>query len=203
MLEPNAPRDRGAGPRSIKTFSIKISPNAGLPNVGLMERLKRRSDFRAAAQAAARGARASARAFVLQARRRAEAGPPRIGFTISKQVGNAVERNRVRRRLRALVRGTPAESLSSGHDYVLVGRRAALKARFGDMMQDLAAALHRVHGLGKTSSSGTGTAANQPPHRTGSPGRKRLQVAGRPAADRNTSNLHLPGEPPQADSHEH
>jgi len=132
-----------------------------------MERLKRRSDFRAAAQAAARGARASARAFVLQARRRAEAGPPRVGFTISKQVGNAVERNRVRRRLRALVRGAPAASLCAGHDYVLVGRRAALKSRFDDMMQDLTVALLRVHSLGKISGSGTGTAANQPPHRTG------------------------------------
>ena len=65
-----------------------------------MERLTRRTDFRAAAAAL----RASVGAFVVQARRRAEDGPVRIGFTVSRQVGNAVERNRVRRRLRGLVR---------------------------------------------------------------------------------------------------
>ena len=167
-----------------------------------MERLKRRSDFRAAAQAAARGARASARAFVLQARLRAEPGPPRVGFTVSKQVGNAVERNRVRRRLRELVRAAPAAALCVGHDYVLVGRPAALKTRFGDMMRDLTAALQRVHMSAKVSAKpqrpGTGASGNQPPHRTGSPGRQQRQEPGQ-----NTSNRHIPDVPPQADDHEH
>jgi ribonuclease P protein component len=172
-----------------------------------MERLKRRSDFRAAAQNAARGARASARAFVLQARRRDEAGPPRVGFTVSKQVGNAVERNRVRRRLRELVRVAPAESLCAGHDYVLVGRPAALRAQFDAMMHDFAAALERVHASSKAC-RGTGVSANQTPHRTGSPGRSQRQEPSRPisnrnAANRKTSNRHIPDAPPQADDHEH
>jgi ribonuclease P protein component len=172
-----------------------------------MERLKRRSDFRAAAQAAAQGARASARAFVLQARLRAEAGPPRIGFTVSKQVGNAVERNRVRRRLRELVRVAPAASLCAGHDYVLVGRPAALRAQFDVMMRDLAAALDRVHTSSK-GSSGTGAFGHQTPHRTGSPGRPRRQepdrhISTRNTANRQTSNRHIPDAPPQADDHEH
>jgi ribonuclease P protein component len=110
-----------------------------------MERLKRRTDFRAAAA----GARAPGSAFVLQARRREEAGREtgsvRVGFTVSKQVGNAVERNRVKRRLREIVRLAPVTALCAGHDYVLIGRRAALQARFGDMARDFAAALHRVH----------------------------------------------------------
>jgi ribonuclease P protein component len=110
-----------------------------------MERLKRRSDFRAVAQAAGAGARAHASAFTLQARARAQAGPPRVGFTVSKQVGNAVERNRVRRRLRELVRLAPPAALSPGHDYVLIGRRAALKIAFDAMMKELSGALRRVH----------------------------------------------------------
>jgi ribonuclease P protein component len=106
-----------------------------------MERLRRRTDFRAAAA----GLRASVGAFVVQARRRAEAGPVRIGFTVSRQVGNAVERNRVKRRLREMVRLSQGGGMHDGHDYVLIGRRAALAAPFGQMRQELDAALGRIH----------------------------------------------------------
>src|SRR5580692_10583711 len=84
-----------------------------------MERLTRRTDFRAAAD----GMRASGSAFVVQARARADGGPVRIGFTVSRQVGNAVERNRVRRRLREMVRLSQGGGMHDGHDYVLIGRR--------------------------------------------------------------------------------
>ncbi|HUZ31899.1 MAG TPA: ribonuclease P protein component [Xanthobacteraceae bacterium] len=110
----------------------------------VVERLKRRNDFRAAAK----GVRASGRAFVLQALRRAETGGPRVGFTVSRQVGNAVERNRVRRRLREMVHisgAAGAGRLCPGHDYVLIGRRAALAVPFSEMMQELDAALTRIH----------------------------------------------------------
>ena len=106
-----------------------------------MERLTQRSDFLAAAA----GARAPATAFVLQARQRSDAGPPRIGFTVSKKVGTAVERNRVRRRLREIVRLSAAGRLRSGNDYVLVGRRAALDAPFDRLCADFVGALARVH----------------------------------------------------------
>ncbi len=89
----------------------------------------------------------SGRAFVLQARRRAEDGAIRVGFTVSRQVGDAVERNRVRRRLREIVRLSAAagpKAYIRGHDYVLIGRRAALAAPFGEMMQDFDAALGRI-----------------------------------------------------------
>ena len=93
-----------------------------------MERLKQRADFLAAAAGAkASGARPAA-AFVLQARERGDAAPSRFGFTVSKKVGNAVERNRVRRRLREIVRRSAALPRAAGHDYVLIGRRAALDA---------------------------------------------------------------------------
>jgi ribonuclease P protein component len=132
----------------------------------VVERLRRRSDFRAAAH----GTRASARAFVLQARPRAEDGAIRIGFTVSRQVGNAVERNRVRRRLREIVRLSAAAGLRPGHDYVLIGRRAALTAPFGEMMQELDAALGKLHARGgKGRDKGTGSARREPLHEAGSP----------------------------------
>jgi ribonuclease P protein component len=131
----------------------------------VVERLKRRGDF----QAAAGGKRAPGRAFVLQARQRAERGAVRIGFTVSRQVGNAVERNRVRRRLREMIRlsfASNAGQLCPGHDYVVIGRRAALTVPFGHMVQELDAALSRIHGRG-----GTGDARRGPLHETGSPSR--------------------------------
>lgn len=106
---------------------------------------------------------------MLQARRRAGAGAVRIGFTVSRQVGNAVERNRVRRRLRELVRLTAAGAagrLRAGHDYVLIGRRAALELPFAEMMQDLDAALRRIH-AGKPGT--TGGAARAAIHEAHSP----------------------------------
>jgi ribonuclease P protein component len=131
-----------------------------------MERLKRRSDFRAVAQAAGPGARVHASAFILQARAREKAGPPRVGFTVSAQVGNAVERNRVRRRLRELIRLAPPAALSASHDYVLIGRRAALKVAFDAMMKELGGALRRIHASSK-SGGGTGASGALSPHRAG------------------------------------
>ena len=101
-----------------------------------MEHLRQRADFLAAAT----GLKVPAAAFVLQARKRSDEGPVRIGFTVSKKVGNAVERNRVRRRLREIVRQVPsiagASPLRAGHDYVLVGRRAALRLPFARIAEE-------------------------------------------------------------------
>lgn len=106
-----------------------------------MERLRQRADFLAAAT----GASAPGAAFVLQARQRGDDGPVRIGFTVSKKVGTAVERNRVRRRLRDIVRRSAADAMHAGYDYVLIGRRAALDLPFDRMMRDFVGALRRVH----------------------------------------------------------
>ncbi|MCF8478118.1 MAG: ribonuclease P protein component [Pseudolabrys sp.] len=106
-----------------------------------MERLKQRADFIAAAA----GTKVPAAAFVLQARKRADLGPVRFGFTVSKKVGNAVERNRVRRRLKEIVRLSDPNRMHSGHDYVLVGRRAALKLAFDQITHDFEGALRRAH----------------------------------------------------------
>jgi ribonuclease P protein component len=105
-----------------------------------MERLKRRADFLAAAT----GSKVPAGPFVLQARARADQGPIRVGFTVTKKTGNAVERNRIRRRLRELVR-LSASPMQAGHDYVLIGRRSALNAPFETMTNDFTRALKRLH----------------------------------------------------------
>jgi ribonuclease P protein component len=133
-----------------------------------VERLRRRSDFRAAQS----GTRAPGRNFVVQALARDDQGGIRVGFTVSRQVGNAVERNRVRRRLREIVRlsvAADAARLRQGFDYVLIGRRAALAAPFGEMMHEFDAALTRVHASG--GKSGTGSQSRGRLHEAGSPPR--------------------------------
>ena len=106
-----------------------------------MERLRQRADFLAAAS----GSKAPAAAFVLQARKCREDHTVRVGFTVSKKVGNAVERNRVRRRLREMARRVSPDDWHGGHDYVLVGRRAALEMPFAQIVEDFGRALKRVH----------------------------------------------------------
>jgi ribonuclease P protein component len=105
-----------------------------------MDRLRQRADFLAVAN----GARTSTAAFVVQRRRRDDDGPIRVGFTVTKKNGTATERNRIRRRLRELVKRLPAMSLRPHSDYVLIGRRAALAGEFSAMLGDLRQALHRL-----------------------------------------------------------
>jgi ribonuclease P protein component len=105
-----------------------------------MERLKQRADF----LAAAKGARVPADPFVLQARERGDVAAPRFGFTVSKKVGTAVERNRVRRRLREIVRRNAALIPQTAHDYVLIGRRAALTMPFERINAEFLGAMTRL-----------------------------------------------------------
>jgi ribonuclease P protein component len=105
-----------------------------------MERLTQRADF----LAAAKGARVPAGAFLLQARERGDAAPPRVGFTVSRKVGTAVERNRVRRRLREIVRRNAALIRETGRDYVLIGRRAALTMPFERINAEFLGAMTRL-----------------------------------------------------------
>ena len=105
-----------------------------------MDRLRQRADFLAVAN----GARANSAAFVVQSRSRDDDGPIRVGFTVTKKNGTATERNRIRRRLRELVKRLDVISMRPHSDYVLVGRRAALARDFATMLDDLRSALHRL-----------------------------------------------------------
>jgi len=105
-----------------------------------MDRLRQRADFLAVAN----GARANSAAFVVQSRRRDDDGPIRVGFTVTRKNGTATERNRIRRRLRELVKRLDVISMRPHSDYVLVGRRAALTCDFAIMLDDLRSALHRL-----------------------------------------------------------
>jgi len=105
-----------------------------------MDRLRQRADFLAVAN----GTRANSAAFVVQGRPRDDDGPIRIGFTVTKKNGNAPQRNRIRRRLRELVKRLDVISMRPHHDYVLVGRRAALDRDFATMLEDLRSAFRRL-----------------------------------------------------------
>jgi ribonuclease P protein component len=105
-----------------------------------MDRLRQRADFLAVAD----GARIASAAFVVQSRLRDDDGPIRVGFTVTKKNGTATERNRIRRRLRELVKRLDVISMRPHSDYVLVGRRAALTRDFATMLEDLRIALRRL-----------------------------------------------------------
>ena len=107
--------------------------------------LKKRADFVRAAKAM----RVPCPAFLLQAHQRGfdTAEGLRVGFTCSKKLGNAVTRNRAKRRLRAVAREVMARHGRNGWDYVLVGRPGAtVRLDFAAMCRDLEHALAKLHG---------------------------------------------------------
>jgi ribonuclease P protein component len=118
-----------------------------------MDRLRQRAEFLAVAN----GARVSSAAFALQARRRDDQGPIRVGFTVTKKNGTATERNRIRRRLRELVKRLDVISMRPHHDYVLLGRREALTRDFAVMLDDLRSALKRLDRKAFSSEMGSGS----------------------------------------------
>jgi ribonuclease P protein component len=133
------PGDRPA-PRPRAQAAHGLSPDARggrLQLVGLV----RRAEF----LAAAKGPRLHQPAFVLQIGRRPEA-PERvgIGFTVTKKLGGAVVRNRIRRRLRAAVRAAADALRTGGVDLVIVARQAALGCPFDQLVAQLREAFARI-----------------------------------------------------------
>ena len=105
-----------------------------------MQRLKRRGEFLAAARAASK----AAPGVVVQMRKRGDEDPPRVGFTVTKKLGGAVERNRIRRRIKEAVRLALPGRVQPGRDYVFIGRPEAKLRPFKLLQQDLVDAVERV-----------------------------------------------------------
>ncbi|HVZ92837.1 MAG TPA: ribonuclease P protein component [Rhizomicrobium sp.] len=107
-----------------------------------LERLKKRADF----LRAARGVRAVTASLSLESCRSPEASDAiRVGYTASRKIGGAVERNRAKRRLRAAAAAELTLSGRAGNDYVLVARPGALTRPYARLREDLAAAIRSVH----------------------------------------------------------
>lgn len=106
-----------------------------------LSRLKRRGEF---LSVAATGRKAASAGLVLQAAQRAEGGVARVGFTVSRRAGNAVARNRIRRRLRALAQEVLPVAARDGFDYVLIGRAATRERPYDALRRDLVSALRRL-----------------------------------------------------------
>ena len=111
----------------------------------MLPTLKNRRDFLRAARS---GVKSVTEGVILQVRPNAEAeagaGGIRVGFTVSRKVGNAVARNRARRRLRAAAERVLGERAERGRDYVLIGRRQTVTRPFADLLGDLEKALLRT-----------------------------------------------------------
>jgi ribonuclease P protein component len=103
--------------------------------------ISKRADFLAANG----GLRTTTPGFILLVRDRKDADPAmRVGFTVTKKIGGAVIRNRMKRRFRALAREiVPAKGLS-GADHVMIGRANGIERDFGALRLELAGALDRL-----------------------------------------------------------
>jgi len=115
------------------TDCMKVSPQPG--------RLQRRAEF---LRAASKGRKAAVHGLVLQALPRGDADIARLGFTVTKKVGNAVIRNRTRRRLKEAARLLLREEPVYGVDLVLIGRDTTRGRAFPALIEDLRRALAKA-----------------------------------------------------------
>ena len=105
----------------------------------MIDVITRRADF----LAANRGLRNARAGFVLLTRPNCSEGM-RYGITVTKKIGNAVVRNRMKRRFRELLRSTLPEHGLAGHDHVLIGRSGGVEREFHLMRAELIEALERA-----------------------------------------------------------
>lgn len=121
----------GAPPDPAKPDKVKVS------------RLRTRADF----LRLAKGRKWASPGLVLQmAQAPVQSTEARAGFTVTKKIGNAVVRNRAKRRLREVARAVLPLYASAGCDYVLIAREATPDRPFASLIEDLKKALRKVHG---------------------------------------------------------
>ncbi len=72
-------------------------------------------------------------------------GDTRFGFTVTKKLGGAVVRNKIRRRLKSIVRDLDADAAAPGHDYVVVARRGVVSQSYASLAADFRRALEKIH----------------------------------------------------------
>ncbi|MDF1715122.1 MAG: ribonuclease P protein component [Antarcticimicrobium sp.] len=136
---PEAPESKtGNTPPAVSSCPAPARPHPP-------QTLRKRAEF----LATSRARRQATATMVVQARRRPEGHPAtgtRVGFTCSKKVGNAVARNRARRRLRAVARAVLPDLGHDGWDYVLIGRHGTtVAAPYETLLGDLRYALSKLH----------------------------------------------------------
>ncbi len=139
--------DQGNTPPAV-SVSEPAQPErvaAALPSPKIragMTLLTKRRDFVAASRARKQGTQS----MMVQGRRRGDDAPFRVGYTCSKKVGNAVTRNRAKRRLREVARLLLKDHGRPGWDYVLIGRAGETTTRpFDELQKDFLYALRRIH----------------------------------------------------------
>jgi len=103
------------------------------PRGGLVGRLRKRAEF----LAVRRGEKRRGPFFLMEVLDRGDENPPRIGFTVTRKSGNAVTRNRIRRRLKEACRVHAGGDMAAGKDYVIVGRREVLTVPFDVLKEEL------------------------------------------------------------------
>jgi ribonuclease P protein component len=125
---PESGAEPGAHPRALKLVTIKS-----------------RADFLRARSGRRHGLLGLAVEACRSPEGKLEPGVARVGFTASRRVGGAVQRNRAKRRLRELARRMVTVLGREGHDYVLIARTQTLTRGFAELENDLAAAISALH----------------------------------------------------------
>jgi ribonuclease P protein component len=135
---PRLPRQDGDGRRAQ---GAERAPSARPQEAQRLATIKKRADYLAANG----GRRASTPGFVLLVRDRKDSNPAmRVGFTVTKKIGGAVVRNRMKRRFRALAREVVPAKGFAGADHVMIGRAAGVERDFALLQSELAGALDRM-----------------------------------------------------------
>ena len=126
---------------SGRTQGAERPPRARPQETQRLITLKKRSDFLAANS----GRRANTPGFVLLVRDRQDGDPViRVGFTVTRKIGKAVVRNRMKRRFRALAREVIPANGRPGSDHVMIGRSGGVERDFGQLRKDLEQALRKA-----------------------------------------------------------